>query len=128
MSHDPFSIRPIRSEADYRAALELVAPYFDTEPEPDSEAGAHFEAMLTLIEAYEARHYPIDPPDAVDAIKFRMEQQGLSAKDLEPMIGSRGRVSEILNRKRTLSMAMVWRLHRDLGIAAESLIRPPRQP
>ena len=128
MSHDPFSIRPIRSEADYRAALELVAPYFDTEPEPDSEAGAHFEAMLTLIEAYEARHYPIDPPDAVDAIKFRMEQQGLSARDLEPMIGSRGRVSEILNRKRTLSMAMVWRLHRDLGIAAESLIRPPRQP
>ena len=105
-----YPIRPIRTEADYRAALQLVAPYFDREPEVDSDAGAHFEAMVTLIEAYEARHYPIDPPDAVDAIKFRMEQQGLQPKDLEPMIGSRGRVSEVLNRKRPLSMAMVWRL------------------
>lgn len=100
-----------------------MAPYFDEEPETDSEAGAHFEAMVTLIEAYEARHYLIDPPDAVDAIKFRMEQQGLQPKDLEPMIGSRGRVSEVLNRKRPLSMAMVCRLHIGLGIAAESLIR-----
>ena len=100
-----------------------MAPYFDEEPETDSEAGAHFEAMVTLIEAYEARHYLIDPPDAVDAIKFRMEQQGLQPKDLEPMIGSRRRVSEVLNRKRPLSMAMVCRLHIGLGIAAESLIR-----
>lgn len=128
MSQDPYPIRAIRSDADYRAALRLVTPCFELEPDPDSEAGAHFEAMLTLIEAYEARHYPIDPPDAVDAIKFRMEQQGLTARDLEPMIGSRGRVSEVLNRKRALSMAMVWRLHHDLGIAAESLIRPARRP
>jgi len=120
-----YTPRPIRTDSDYRAALKLATPYFDHEPEPDSEAGAHFEALLTLIEAYEAKHYPIDPPDAVDAIKFRMEQQGLTARDLEPMIGSRGRVSEVLNRKRPLSMAMVWRLHQGLGIPAESLIRPP---
>ncbi len=127
MSQDALPIRPIRTEADYRAALLLVAPCFDDEPDPDSEAGAHFEAMLTLIEAYEAKHYPIDPPDAVVAIKFRMEQQGLTARDLEPMIGSRGRVAEVLNRKRPLSMAMAWRLHQGLGIPAESLIRPSHQ-
>lgn len=124
MSQDAYSIRPIRTEADYHAALKQVEGYFDNEPEPDSEAGAHFEALITSISAHEAKQYPIDPPDAVEAIKFRMEQQGLTARDLEPMIGSRGRVSEVLNRKRPLSMAMVWRLHQGLGIPAESLIRP----
>ena len=124
MSQDAYFIRPIRTDDDYRAALKQVEPYFDNEPEPDSEAGAHFEALITLIVAYEAKHYPMDPPDAVEAIKFRMEQQGLTARDLEPMIGGRGRVSEVLNRKRPLSMAMVWRLHQALGIPAESLIRP----
>jgi HTH-type transcriptional regulator / antitoxin HigA len=106
--------------------LKQVEPYFDNEPEPESEAGAHFEALITLIAAHEAKHYPTDPPDAVEAIKFRMEQQGLTPRDLEPMIGSRGRVSEVLNHKRPLSMAMVWRLHQGLGIPAESLIRPRR--
>jgi HTH-type transcriptional regulator/antitoxin HigA len=118
-----FVIHPIRTEADYQAALQLVAPYFENEPEIDSDAGAHFEAMLTLIEAYEARYYPIDPPDPVDAIKFRMEQQGLKPKDLEPMIGQLNRVYEVLNGKRKLTMAMVWKLHVGLGIPAESLIR-----
>jgi HTH-type transcriptional regulator/antitoxin HigA len=120
-----YPIRPIRTETDYQAALQLVAPYFDHEPEPDSDAGAHFEAMVTLIEAYEAKHYPIDPPDPVDAIKFRMEQQGLKPKDLEPMIGQRNRVYEVLNGKRKLTLAMVWKLHIGLGIPAESLIRQP---
>lgn len=120
---DRYPIRPIRTDADYRAALALVAPYFDNEPELDSDAGAHFEAMLTLIEAYEAKHYPISPPDPIEAILFRMEQQGLKPKDLEPMIGQRNRVYEVLNRKRKLTLAMVWRLHVGLGIAAESLIR-----
>ena len=124
MSQDAYSIQPIRTEADYHVALKQVEPYFDDEPDPDSDAGAHFEALITLIAAYEAKHFLVDPPDAVEAIKFRMEQQGLTARDLEPMIGSRGRVSEVLNRKRPLSMAMVWRLHQGLGIAAESLIRP----
>ena len=79
--------------------------------------------MVTLIKAYEAKHYPIDPPDPVEAIKFRMEQQGLKPKDLEPMIGRRNRVYEVLNGKRKLTMAMVWKLHTGLGIPAESLIR-----
>ena len=122
---DSYAIRPIRTDADYRAALALVAPYFDNEPEIDSDAGAHFEAMLTLIEAYEAKHYPISPPDPIEAILFRMEQQGLKPKDLEPMIGQRNRVYEVLNGKRKLTMTMVWRLHTGLGIPAESLIRQP---
>lgn len=123
MKKNAYPIHPIRTEVDYQAALQLVAPYFDDEPQLDSEAGAHFEAMVTLIEAYEAKHYPIDPPDPVDAIKFRMEQQGLKPKDLEPMIGRRNRVYEVLNGKRKLTMAMVWKLHTGLGIPAESLIR-----
>ena len=125
MRKNAYPIQPIRTEADYQAALKLVAPYFDNEPEPDSDAGAHFEAMVTLIEAYEAKHYPIAPPDPVQAIKFRMEQQGLTPADLVPMIGQRNRVYEVLNGKRKLTMAMVWKLHTGLGIPAESLIRQP---
>ena len=125
MRKNAYAIQPIRTEADYEAALKLVAPYFDNEPELDSDAGAHFEAMVTLIEAYEAKHYPIAPPDPVQAIKFRMEQQGLTPADLVPMIGQRNRVYEVLNGKRKLTMAMVWKLHMGLGISAESLIRQP---
>ena len=125
MKKNAFPIQPIRTEADYLQALQLVAPYFDNEPELDSDAGAHFEAMVTLIEAYEAKHYPIAPPDPLQAIKFRMEQQGLTAADLVPMIGQRNRVYEVLNGKRKLTMAMVWKLHTGLGIPAESLIRQP---
>jgi HTH-type transcriptional regulator/antitoxin HigA len=123
MSRKTYTLHPIRTDADYRAALKQVAPYFDREPEPDSEAGAHFEALLVLIEAWEAKHYPMDPPDPVEAIKFRMEQMGLTPRDLEPMIGGRGRVSEVLNRKRSLSLSMVRRLHEGLDIPAETLIR-----
>jgi HTH-type transcriptional regulator / antitoxin HigA len=125
MKKNAYPIRPIRTEADYQAALQLVAPYFDNEPELESDAGAHFEAMVTLIEAFEAKHYPIDLPNPIDAIKFRMEQQGLKPKDLESMIGQRNRVYEVLNGKRKLTMAMVWKLHTGLGIPAESLIRQP---
>ncbi len=125
MKKPSFQIHPIRTDADYQAALRLVAPYFDNEPELESDARAHFEAMLTLIEAYAAKHYPMAPPDPVEAIKFRMEQQGLTANDLVPMIGQRNRVYEVLNGRRKLTMAMVWKLHTGLGIAAESLIRQP---
>ncbi len=118
-------IKPIRTLDDYKAALALVAPYFNNEPEIDSDAGAHFDAMLTLIEAYEAKHYPISPPDPIEAILFRMEQQSLKPNDLVPMIGQRNRVYEVLNGKRKLTVAMVWRLHTGLGIPAESLIRQP---
>lgn len=125
MNDNPYPLHPIRTQADYRSALQLVARYFDSEPEPDSNAGAHFEALMTLIEAYEAKHYPIAPPDPIEAIKFCMEQQGLKPKDLQPMIGGLNRVYEILNRKRPLTLPMIWRLHTGLGIAAETLIRRP---
>lgn len=120
-----FQIKPIRTAEDYTAALAVVAPYFGNEPKIDSDAGAHFEVMVNLVEAYEAKHYPITPPDPIKAILSRMEQQGLKPKDLEPMIGQRNRVYEVLNSKRKLTMAMVWRLHNGLGIPGESLIRQP---
>ena len=110
MKKHTYQIRAIRTKADYEVALQEVAPYFDNEPEIDSDAGAHFEAMITLIEAYEAKHYPIAPPDPIEAVKFRMEQQGLKPKDLQPMIGGLNRVYEVLNRKRPLSLSMVRRL------------------
>lgn len=83
--------------------------------------------FATLIDAYEAAHHPVDPPDPVEAIKFRMEQQGLTRKDLEAIIGTRTRIAEILNRKRGLSIAMIRRLHDRLGISAEVLIQPTRK-
>lgn len=117
-------IRPIRTEDDYRAAMREISGFFDNEPEPTTAEGDRFEILLTLAEAYEAKHFPVDIPDPVAAIKFRMEQGGLTAKDLEPMIGRPNRVYEILNRKRPLTLAMIRRLHAGLGIPAESLIRP----
>jgi len=119
-------IRPIRTEEDYKAALREVSAFFDNEPEPGTPEGDRFEVLLTLVEAYEARQFPIDLPDAVEAIKFRMEQGGLTAKDLVPAIGRLNRVYEILNRKRPLTIRMIWRLHDKFGIPAESLIRPSK--
>ena len=120
-----FQLKPIRTEADYQAALKAAEAFFDapTEPDPDSEEGAAFDALVTLIEAYERKHYPIDPPDPIEAIKFRMDQQGLSVKDLVPMIGQTNRVYEVLAHKRLLSLTMIRSLHRGLGIPAETLIR-----
>jgi len=118
-------IRPINTEDDYKAALREVSAYFDNEPEPGTEDGDRFEILLTLVESYEARHFPIDLPDPVEAIKFRMEQAGLTPKDLVPAIGHLNRVYEVLGRKRPLTLAMIWRLHEKFGIPAESLIRPP---
>ncbi len=120
-------IRPIHTDADYQAALREVAPYFETEPETGSPDGDRFEVMLTLIEAYEAKCFPIDLPDPVEAIKFRMDQAGLTPKDLQPMSGRLNRVYEVLNRKRPLTLAMVWKLHKELGIPAESLIKPTKE-
>jgi HTH-type transcriptional regulator/antitoxin HigA len=117
-------VRPIKTEADYDAALARADRLMDAEegtPEADE-----LDVLVTLIEAYEDEHYPMGPPDPIDAIKFRMEQQGLSRKDLEPLIGSRTRVAEVLNRKRNLSIAMIRRLHAELGIPAEVLLRPTR--
>jgi HTH-type transcriptional regulator/antitoxin HigA len=119
-------IRPIHTTADYKAALREVSAYFDNEPEPCTPDGDRFEVLLTLLEAYEAKHYPIDLPDPVEAIKFRMEQAGLTPKDLVPAIGRLNRVYEILSRKRPLTLNMIWRLHEKFGIPAESLIRPTK--
>ena len=121
------TLQPIRSEDDYRAALKRVEQFFDAaqEPDPESEEGAFFEALMTLVEAYERKHYPISPPDPIEAIKFRMDQNGISVKDLEPLIGKSNRVYEVLNRKRPLTLAMIRRLHSALGIPAEVLIAAP---
>lgn len=118
------TLHPIRTEADYRAALARAEAIFDLpeEPDPDSEEGAFFEALITLIEAWERKHYPIAPPDPIEAIKFRMDQAGLSVKDLEPMIGRSNRVYEVLSRTRPLTLAMIRRLHKGLGISADVLI------
>lgn len=116
------NLRPIRTESDYKTALKEASFFFDHEPEPGSEDGDRFEILIALIETYEARHFPIDPPDPIDAIKFRMEQSGLSIKDLEPMIGKPNRVYEVLNRKRPLTLAMIRRLHQGLGIPADVLV------
>jgi HTH-type transcriptional regulator/antitoxin HigA len=89
--------------------------------------GDRLDVLATLIEAYEAIHLPMDPPDPIEAIKFRMEQQGLSRRDLESLIGTRTRVAEILNGRRNLSIGMIRRLHKALGISAEVLIRPSRR-
>ena len=112
---DRYLIRPIGTAEDYKAALAFVAPYFDNEPGEGSDAGAHLEAMVRLIDAYVAKHYPISPPDPIQAVLFRREQQAFKPKDLEPMIGQRNRVYEVLNRKCNLTMAMVWRVHTGLG-------------
>src|SRR5262249_54168556 len=89
--------------------------------------GDRLDVLATLIDAYEAEHYPMDPPDPIEAIKFRMEQQGLTRRDLEEIIGRRTRIAEVLNRKRGLSITMIRRLHERLGISAEVLIRPSRK-
>ncbi|BAV77306.1 helix-turn-helix motif protein [Pseudomonas chlororaphis subsp. aurantiaca] len=117
-------IRPIHTDQDYRAALKQVSVLFDNEPEPGTPEGDYFDVMVTLIEAYEAKHFPIDLPNPIDAIKFRMEQSGLSAADLAPAIGRTNRVYEVLNGKRALTLPMIWKLHQLFGIPAESLIKP----
>ena len=118
-------IRPIRTKADYRAALKEVEALMGAAPA--TVAGERLDVLVTLIEAYERRHYPIDLPDPVEAIRFVMEQRGLAVKDLEPMIGRSNRVYEVLSRKRPLTLKMIWRLHQGLGIPAESLIKQPEQ-
>lgn len=115
-------IRPIRSKTDHRAALKEVERLWDAAPgTPD---GDRVEILVTLIEAYEARHFPIPAPDPIAAIQFMMEQKALTRRDLEPAIGSRGRVSEVLTRKRPLTLPMVRALSALLDIPAEILVQP----
>jgi HTH-type transcriptional regulator/antitoxin HigA len=116
-------IRAIRTKLDYRRTLKEIEMMMDATP--NTPKGERLDVLVALVESYERKHYALDLPDPVEAIKFRMEQMGLAPKDLEPMIGRRNRVYEVLNRKRPLTMKMAWRLHCELGIPAESLIRPP---
>ena len=116
------NVKPIRTEDDYKAAMRMLSSFFDNEPEPGTEEGDRFEVMLTLVQAYEAKHFAVLPPDPVDAIKFRMEQQGLTVSDMKPYIGPPNRVYEVLSCKRGLSLSMIRRLHTGLGIPADALI------
>jgi HTH-type transcriptional regulator / antitoxin HigA len=114
-------IKPIRTKANYRAALKAVESLMTAKANtPD---GDRLDVLTTLIEAYERAHFPMDLPDAVEAIKFRMEQSGLTVKDLEPVIGRKNRVYEILNRRRLLTLRMIEGLHTKFGIPAESLLK-----
>jgi len=114
-------ITPIKTGSDYRRALKEIESLMDArESTPE---GDRLDVLVTLVEAWEARRYPMDLPDPVEAIKYHMEQNGLAPRDLVPFIGNRNRVYEVLNRKRPLTLKMIWRLHKGLGIPAESLIK-----
>lgn len=118
-------VKPIRTDDDYRSMLRQVSALVDMDPDPGTAEGDRLEVLTTLIQVWEARQFVLEPPDPVDAIRFRMEQAGLTVHDLEPLIGRPNRVYEVLARKRPLSMKMVRHLHYRLGIPAEALIGPP---
>jgi HTH-type transcriptional regulator / antitoxin HigA len=116
-------ISPIKTEADYRATLQEIESLMTAEP--GTPEGERLDVLVTLVEAWERKHFPLDLPDPVEAIKFEMDQRGLTVKDLEPMIGRANRVYEVLSHKRPLTLRMIWKLHKELGIPAESLIKQP---
>jgi HTH-type transcriptional regulator / antitoxin HigA len=117
-------IRPIHTEADYKATLKEISVLMEADPDLGTPDGDRLDILATLVQAYEAKHICITAPDPVEAIKFRMDQNELSVKDLEPMIGKSNRVYEVLNRKRPLTLPMIRRLHQKLGIPANVLIAP----
>ena len=114
-------ITPIKNKRDYRRALKEIEVLMTAKR--GTPEGDRLDVLVTLVEAWEAKHYPLDLPDAIEAIRYHMEQNGLAPRDLVPFIGNRNRVYEVLNRKRPLTLKMIWRLHKGLGIPAESLIR-----
>ena len=115
-------VKAIRTEADYFDALRQVSALIDLDPDHDSPEGERLDVIGTLVQAYEAEHYPIDPPDPIEAIRFRMDQSGMMVKDLVPFIGPLNRVYEVLARKRPLTLHMIRRLNKGMGIPAEVLI------
>lgn len=117
-------VKPIRTEADYEAALGEVERLWGAKA--GTPKGDRLDVLATSIDVYESQHYPMDPPDPIEAIKFRMEQQNLTRKDLEGIVGTRTRIAEVLNRRRGLSISMIRRLHEKLGISTDVLIRPSR--
>jgi len=116
------NIRPIRNRQDYEAALQRASRYCDNPPPPDTPQGDEFEILITLLDVYESQHFPLPRPDAVDAIRFRMEQGGLGIEDLVSSIGQPECVQDILARKRQLTLPMIRCLHRNLGISLETLV------
>lgn len=118
------NIRAIRTEADYDWALAEIEQYFLKEPEPGTRAAERFDVLADLIEAYEAKHWPIEPADPIEAIRYKMEVAGLKQSDLADLLGSASRASEILNRKRALTTDMVFKISRQWHISAESLVIP----
>jgi HTH-type transcriptional regulator/antitoxin HigA len=118
---ETMDIAPIKTQRDYRRALKQIEGLMTARR--GAAEGDRLDVLVTLVEAWEAKHYPLDLPDPVEAIKYHMEQGGLEPRDLVPFVGSRNRVYEILNRKRRLTLKMIWRLHKGLGIPAESLIK-----
>lgn len=114
------NIKPIKTEKDYQAALKQIDKLWNAKP--NTPRGDKLEILATLVEAYEQKHYPIGPPDPIEAIKFRMEQMGLTQSDLAEAMGGKNRVSEVLNRKRNLTMKMVRELHKRFNIPADSLM------
>lgn len=118
-------IRPLHTEADYKEALAAVSALVDADPAAGTHDGDRLEILAMLVERYEAEHFPLDLPDPVAAIRFRMEQEGLTPRDMQPYLGNLNRVYEVLNGKRALSLAMIRRLNRELKIPAEVLIAEP---
>jgi HTH-type transcriptional regulator/antitoxin HigA len=116
-------IHPIRTEADHDSAVARIAELIGAKP--DTAEGEELDILATLVDAYEAKHHSIDAPDPITAIQFRMEQQGLTRKNLEPLIGSRARVSEVMTRRRPLTLAMIRRVRDELGISADLLVGKP---
>jgi HTH-type transcriptional regulator / antitoxin HigA len=114
-------IKPIKSKRDYRRVLKEIEGLMNAKR--NTPEGDRLDVLIALVEAWEAKHYPLDLPDPIAAIKYHMEQRGLSPHDLIPFIGGRNRVYEVLARKRPLTLKMIWRLHDGLGIPAESLIK-----
>jgi HTH-type transcriptional regulator/antitoxin HigA len=117
--------RPLRSEADYDAALDEIERYFEMEPKPETPEADRFDLLALIIEDYERKRWPVEPPNPIDAIRYGMEMGSYTQADLGRLLGSRQRASDILAGKRSLTMGMAWRLHREWGIPAEALIAPP---
>jgi HTH-type transcriptional regulator / antitoxin HigA len=115
-------IRPVKTKADHRAALKEIRRLMDAKL--GTPAGDRLEILTTLVDHYESQHEPIEPPNPIDALLYHMESRGLTRRDLEPFLGSRARVAEVLNRRRPLTIDMIRKLHEGLGISAEILIRP----
>ncbi len=122
MKEQVMTVRPIKTEMDYEEALKEIERLFDAQP--DTPDGDHLDVLTTLVQAYEDRAHPIAVPDPVEALLYFLESRGLTRRDLQPYLGSRARVAEVLNRRRALSIEMIRRLHDGLGLPADVLIQP----